>query len=97
LVEGMIRMMNSDDSFWEPVSIGEPTWIYDVRTGPSRNWINRLDSKIIHMPLPQDDPKQSGLIFHWLKRNYKDGSQKIQLRGLITTIGYFNNLLNLDK
>jgi UDP-glucuronate decarboxylase len=58
------------------VNIGNPHEFTMLELAQAVIELTGSNSKIIHMPLPQDDPKQSSLIFHWLKRNYKDGSQK---------------------
>ena len=31
--------------------------------------LNKSDSEIVFMPLPQDDPEQENQIFHWLGKN----------------------------
>jgi UDP-glucuronate decarboxylase len=51
-------------------------------------------SKIIHMDLPQDDPKQRQPDISLAKEKLEGWEPKIQLReGLITTINYFDKLL----
>jgi hypothetical protein len=63
-----------NDLFLGPVNIGNPHE-FTIELAQAVIELTGSNSKIIHMPLPQDDPKQSNLIFHWLKRNYKDGAK----------------------
>jgi UDP-glucuronate decarboxylase len=58
LIEGMIRMMNTGDDFIGPVNIGNPE---EFRINDLAGKILEMTgspSKIIHLPLPEDDPKQ---------------------------------------
>ena len=56
LVEGLIRLMNSDHS--EPVNIGNPGEYTILELAQTiQNMINP-DAEIVFKPLPQDDPKQ---------------------------------------
>jgi UDP-glucuronate decarboxylase len=51
-------------------------------------------SKIIHQPLPLDDPKQRQPDISLAKEELNNWEPKIQLReGLEKTINYFDNLL----
>jgi UDP-glucuronate decarboxylase len=51
-------------------------------------------SKIIHLALPQDDPKQRQPDISLAKEKLAGWEPKIQLKeGLITTINYFDKLL----
>ena len=58
LIEGMCRLMNSDDSITGPINIGNPNefTIADLAENVIR--LTQSKSKIITMPLPKDDPKQ---------------------------------------
>jgi UDP-glucuronate decarboxylase len=57
LVEGMIRM-NSEDGFLGPVNIGNPNEFTMLELAEAVIALTDSKSKIIHLPLPQDDPKQ---------------------------------------
>ena len=59
LVEGMIRMMATEDHFTGPVNIGNPCRIFHIRTG-SEDIGTDLFSFLtfIFEPLPHDDPRQ---------------------------------------
>jgi UDP-glucuronate decarboxylase len=58
LIDGMIRLMDTPDTFTGPVNLGNPI---EVSVGDLANLIIRLTgskSKLIYLPLPEDDPKQ---------------------------------------
>jgi UDP-glucuronate decarboxylase len=46
-----------------PVNIGNPHE-FTMLVAQAVIELTGSNSKIVHMPLPQDDPKQSSLIFH---------------------------------
>jgi UDP-glucuronate decarboxylase len=58
LIEGMIKMMNSEDSFIGPVNIGNPVEFTMLQLAEEILKQTKSKSKIIYMPLPQDDPMQ---------------------------------------
>jgi UDP-glucuronate decarboxylase len=94
LVEGMIRMMASDPSFLGPVNLGNPNEFTMLELAQAIIELTGSKSKIIHMDLPQDDPKQRQPDISLAKEKLEGWEPKIQLReGLITTISYFDKLL----
>ena len=98
LVEGMIRMMNSEDSFLGPVNIGNPYEFTMLELAQEVIALTGSSSKIIHLPLPQDDPKQRQPDISLAKEKLQGWEPKTQLReGLITTIAYFDSLLLNSK
>jgi UDP-glucuronate decarboxylase len=97
LIEGMIRVMNSDDSFTGPVNIGNPEEyrIYDL----ARMIIALTGSKsdIIHLPLPEDDPRQRQPDIS-LAMRMLGWKPSVDLKtGLMRTIEYFKNELEIDS
>lgn len=58
LIEGMIRMMDTDDSFTGPVNIGNPKEYSILELAEKVISMTESKSKIIFKPLPDDDPKQ---------------------------------------
>lgn len=58
LIEGMIRMMNTEDDFIGPVNIGNPNEFTMLELAEKIIKITGSNSKLIFQPLPQDDPKQ---------------------------------------
>jgi UDP-glucuronate decarboxylase len=94
LVEGMIRMMGSDPSFLGPVNLGNPNEFTMLELAQAIIELTGSKSKIIHLDLPQDDPKQRQPDISLAKEKLEGWEPKIQLReGLITTISYFDKLL----
>ena len=94
LVEGMIRMMNSDPTFLGPVNLGNPNEFTMLELAQAIIELTDSKSKIIHMDLPQDDPKQRQPDISLANDRLNGWEPKIQLReGLTTTISYFEELL----
>jgi UDP-glucuronate decarboxylase len=94
LVEGMIRMMGSDRNFLGPVNLGNPNEFTMLELANTIIDLTGSKSKIIHLELPQDDPKQRQPDISLAKEKLEGWEPKIQLReGLITTISYFDKLL----
>ena len=93
LVEGMIRMMASSESFTGPVNIGNPNEFTIMQLAEHVIELTNSKSKIVRMPLPSDDPMQRQPNIELAKKEL-DWEPKIQLReGLIKTIDYFATTL----
>ncbi|NLU37366.1 MAG: SDR family oxidoreductase [Bacteroidales bacterium] len=58
LVEGLIRLMNTDDSFIGPVNIGNPEERQIIELAKIIIELTQSSSKIIFSSLPKDDPSQ---------------------------------------
>jgi UDP-glucuronate decarboxylase len=94
LVEGMVRMMASDPAFLGPVNIGNPNEFTMLELAQEIIALTNSSSKIIHLALPQDDPKQRQPDISLAKEKLNGWEPKTQLReGLQTTIAYFEALL----
>jgi len=94
LVEGMIRMMASEPSFLGPVNLGNPNEFTMLELAQAVIRLTNSKSTIIHMPLPQDDPKQRQPEISLAKEKLKGWQPKIELEeGLGKTISYFESLL----
>lgn len=95
LVEGMIRMMNTSLDFTGPVNLGNPYEFTMLELAKSIIDLIGSKSRIIFMPLPQDDPKQRQPDIALAKEKLSGWEPKIQLEeGLIKTISYFENVLS---
>jgi UDP-glucuronate decarboxylase len=57
LVDGLIRLMNSDD-FHEPVNLGNPVEFTIKQLADEVIRVCDSKSDVKYLPLPQDDPKQ---------------------------------------
>lgn len=89
LVEGMIRMMASPESFTGPVNIGNPNEFTIMQLAEAVIQLTNSKSKIVRMPLPSDDPMQRQPNIE-LAKKMLNWEPKIQLKeGLIKTIDYF--------
>ena len=93
LVEAMIRMMATEDSFIGPVNTGNPGEFTMIELANLVIELTNSKSKLIFQPLPSDDPKQRKPDITLAKEKL-GWEPKIELReGLVKTIAYFDNLL----
>lgn len=93
LVEGMIRLMDSKDSFIGPVNVGNPNEFTILELAKKVIELTDSKSKIIYKPLPSDDPMQRQPDISLAKKEL-DWSPKINLdEGLIKTIDYFKSII----
>lgn len=93
LVEGMYRMMNSRDGFTGPVNLGNPVEFSMLELADKVIELTGSKSKIVHKPLPSDDPTQRKPIIDLAKKEL-DWEPTIMLEeGLKRTISYFDGLL----
>lgn len=96
LLEGLIRMMNSRKEFIGPVNIGNPNEFTILELAEKVIELTNSSSKIIHLPLPKDDPTQRQPNISLAKKELNNWEPKIQLNeGLLRTISYFDNLLSI--
>ncbi len=94
LVEGMIRMMRTDDSFIGPVNIGNPNEFTILELAQKVIELTGTKSKIIYQPLPQDDPMQRQPDIGLAKEKLNGWAPNVQLEeGLKRTITYFDEYL----
>ena len=93
LIEGMVRMMNSEDDFTGPVNIGNPGEFTMLELAESVIALTGSKSKIVFRPLPSDDPKMRRPDISLAKAKL-DWEPKVQLEeGLKNTIEYFRSRL----
>ena len=93
LVEGMIRMMNSRDGFTGPVNLGNPGEFTMLELAEKVIGLTGSESKIVHQPLPADDPTQRKPVID-LARKELDWEPTIMLdEGLKRTIEYFRTVV----
>jgi UDP-glucuronate decarboxylase len=58
LIDGLIKLMDTPDSFTGPVNLGNPV---EIKISTLAEMIIKMTgskSKIIYLPLPEDDPRQ---------------------------------------
>ncbi len=93
LVEGMIRVMNTDSNFHGPVNLGNPDefMISELAT-LVLEMIPESTSKVVMKPYPQDDPTRRKPDIS-LANKTLNWSPKVKLKkGLIKTIKYFKKI-----
>ena len=95
LVDGMVRMMATEDSFTGPVNIGNPGECTMMELANLVIDITGSKSKLVYRPLPQDDPTQRQPDISLAKEKLGGWEPKVPLReGLTRTIAYFDKLLS---
>jgi len=93
LITGMIRMMNSQAGFTGPVNLGNPGEFTMLDLAEKVIALTGSGSKIVHNPLPVDDPLQRKPEISLAKKEL-GWQPTINLdEGLKKTIGYFSNIL----
>lgn len=96
LVDGALSLMKTDSDVTGPINIGNPCEFTMNQLAKTVIKLTNSSSKIEHLPLPQDDPKQRRPDIT-LARNTLGWEPKIQLEeGLKKTIGYFERQLALN-
>lgn len=94
LVEGMIRMMATEDSFIGPVNIGNPGEYTMIQLAEKVLELTKSSSKIIYEPLPQDDPMQRKPDITLAHKELNGWEPKVELQeGLDKTINYFKKIV----
>ena len=95
LVEGMTRMMATGDDFTGPVNIGNPGEFTMLELAKNIIELSGSKSKMIYLPLPEDDPSQRQPDITLAKEKLGGWEPKVPLRkGLVKTIEYFDQLLS---
>jgi UDP-glucuronate decarboxylase len=94
LIEGMVRMMQTDDDFTGPVNIGNPGEFSMLELAQKVIEMTGTKSKIVFRPLPGDDPKQRKPDITLAKEKLGGWEPKVNLEeGLKETIKYFKTIL----
>ena len=89
LIEGMIRLMNSEES--GPINIGNPNEFTIRELAEKIRQLIKPDLKFIELPLPQDDPLQRQPVISLAKEKL-GWSPNIELdEGLVKTINWFKS------
>jgi len=93
LIDAMVRMMNSEAGFPGPVNIGNPGEFTMLQLAETVLKLSGSKSKIVHEPLPSDDPKQRQPNIE-LAKSKLGWQPKVNLEdGLKETIAYFKKVL----
>ncbi len=93
-IDGMYRLMNSKDGFTGPVNIGNPGEFTMLELAQLVLELTNSKSKLVFLPLPQDDPMQRKPVID-LAKSELGWEPKVPLReGLVKTIAYFDSILS---
>jgi UDP-glucuronate decarboxylase len=95
LIDGLVRLMNSRDDLTGPVNIGNPQEFTMLELASSVIDLTGSPSKVVHLPLPQDDPRQRRPDITKARRNLGWEPSTSLKEGLARTIAYFETLLKL--
>ncbi|MBS0606724.1 MAG: SDR family oxidoreductase, partial [Verrucomicrobia bacterium] len=93
LLEGIVRLMESEEGFTGPVNLGNPVEFKIAELAELVLELTGSGSELVHRPLPSDDPKQRKPDIG-LAQEKLNWSPKTQLKeGLMKTIAYFDVVL----
>ncbi len=94
LIEGLVRMMNTEAGFNGPVNMGNPNEFSMLELAEKVLHLVGGKSKLAYHPLPTDDPKQRQPDIALAKEKL-GWTPTVQLEdGLIETVAYFRMLLS---
>lgn len=94
LVDGLVRLMASPDELTGPINLGNPGEFTIRELAETIIELTGSSSRIAHMPLPTDDPKQRRPDIS-NARELLGWTPTVQLRdGLVKTIEYFERQLS---
>lgn len=93
LIEGLVRMMNTEDSFTGPVNIGNPNEFSISELAAKVLEMTGSSSKIVYKPLPYDDPRKRKPDISLAKEKLNWEPTVRLEEGLVKTIAYFRQLL----
>ena len=93
LVEGLMRLMETPDEITGPVNLGNPVEFTILQLAQEVLALTGSAAKIVHRPLPADDPRQRCPDIS-VAQELLAWQPQVQLRdGLVKTIAYFEQLL----
>jgi UDP-glucuronate decarboxylase len=93
MIEGLIRMMDTPDSFLGPINVGNPVEFSIIDLAETVIRMTKSSSKIVFKPLPQDDPVQRRPDIS-LAVEMLGWQPQINLEdGLLKTIDYFRRAI----
>ena len=91
LISAMIRTMNTADNITGPINIGNPEEFTMLELANTIIRLTNSNSKIIHVPLPSDDPRRRKPDIALAQRELGWSPSVSLEQGLIKTIEYFYN------
>ncbi len=94
LIEGFVRLMATEDGVTGPVNLGNPVELPIRALAEKVIALTGSRSKLVHKPLPQDDPTQRCPDIGLAKKLLDSWAPKTSLdEGLAKTIAYFEGMM----
>jgi UDP-glucuronate decarboxylase len=97
LIDGMVRLMNTPDNETGPINIGNPNEFTILQLAAMVIELTGSRSRIVHRPLPQDDPRQRSPDISKANQVLGWNPQTQLVDGLRRTIKYFEALLSDER
>jgi UDP-glucuronate decarboxylase len=93
LIDGLVRLMGSSDDITGPINVGNPAEFTILQLATQVIELTGSRSRIVHRPLPQDDPRQRRPDIS-KAHEHLNWSPRTSLKvGLKQTITYFEEML----
>jgi UDP-glucuronate decarboxylase len=96
LIEGFLRLMGSDKELTGPVNLGNPVEFTVMELAELVLKLTGSKSRIVHLPLPADDPKQRRPDIGLAQRTLGWEPKVPLAEGLQQTISYFRQMRAAD-
>ncbi len=96
LIEGLIRLMNTDDDFTGPINLGNPEEVSIMELAELILELTASSSEIRFLPLPADDPRKRCPDITLAKEKLNWEPRVPLKEGLKKTIDYFDNCLSSE-
>ena len=93
LIDGLVRLMGSPDEVVGPINIGNPVEFSMLQLANIVRELTGSRSRIVHRPLPQDDPRQRQPDISKAQEILGWKPTTPLKEGLVKTIAYFEALL----
>lgn len=98
LIDGFLRFMATQADFTGPLNLGNPTEFSMIELATLVIELTGSKSQLVHLPLPQDDPKQRRPDITLAREHLGDWAPRTPLaEGLAKTIDYFDGLLKAGR
>jgi UDP-glucuronate decarboxylase len=97
LISGLIKLMDTPDNFTGPVNLGNPVEIAIESLAHMIIKMTGSKSRIVYLPIPQDDPKQRKPDISLAVRELGWSPETDPETGLRKTIEYFDGLLKIQN
>jgi UDP-glucuronate decarboxylase len=93
LIEGIVRMMNTGKGIWGPFNLGNPDEFTVKELAEILLKITSSKSKIIYLPLPEDDPVKRKPVIDLAKKELNWTPTVSLHEGLEKTVAYFRRII----